>query len=263
MLALERSPFHDKKTQQTRGVMITATDIAKILGLNRYCSRTQLLRLKLKLAQRQQGSEAMSHGVKFEPEALRVYELVSGNTLMEEEIGFVRGSGSALAPTYLGVTPDSAARTGGFLVEIKCPFYKELTACSGRVCPALYFPQMQAQMAVTGLRLCYLVQYVPPCMSERGSIHVAPVEFQESWWVNKALPAIASFYAELQRIQSGELPGPKRIPRRKKSQRKAKKRKLPCFVTSDRPTGSSSAPEIGTTTRAQTRPTSPSLWKTR
>lgn len=225
LLKHRRFPFSDEKTQRLRKLRVTATDVAKILGIDKYTTTLQCMKKKLGLAEAIRATTAMKHGVDFEDEALRAYTEATGNQLVEEHIGFVSGLVSPdVAPTYVGATPDAVLKHAPVLVEVKCPYYRLLGEKAMHV-PDLYIPQVMTQMAVTGIHECHFVQYVPNCNATTRKIHISVVNFDPFWW-SVALPKIIAFHSDLVMIREGlkQLPEAVHV-RRKKRKRKPRTQK--------------------------------------
>jgi putative phage-type endonuclease len=98
---------------------------------------------------------AMQWGTDHEPQARAMYELETGNTVME--IGF------AIHPTIemSGASPDGLVGDDG-LVEIKCPnSATHIATLLGSKPDGKYVKQMQWQMACTGRAWCDFVSFDP------------------------------------------------------------------------------------------------------
>jgi putative phage-type endonuclease len=98
---------------------------------------------------------AMQWGTDHEPQARAMYELETGNTVME--IGF------AIHPTIemSGASPDGLVGDDG-LVEIKCPnSATHIATLLGGKPDGKYVKQMQWQMACTGRAWCDFVSFDP------------------------------------------------------------------------------------------------------
>lgn len=96
-------------------------------------------------------NEAMQHGHEYETEARDIYELETGNKVVQ--VGFCEDN------EYFGVSPDGLIGDDG-LIEIKCPTDKTYTQylIDMKIKPE-YYAQMQAQMLVTKRGWCDYVVY--------------------------------------------------------------------------------------------------------
>jgi hypothetical protein len=222
----ERMVFGTPKCMAKRRLSISATDFNTLVhnlpirGGNKYRNTKKLTIQKLGLGTRT-FSPACAHGTFTEPEALRVYELVTGNKLVKEDIGFCRGppdfhsQDDYIMPEFVGATPDGVCAYIPVLVEIKCPFWKKLI--EGGI-PDIYWSQIQCQMAVTGIQTVHFVRYISPDFTHEGEINIIEAKFDKVWW-NAACKEAIKFYSQLAKIRSGALPVPTlpapRRPRKK------------------------------------------------
>ena len=97
-----------------RGKMLTASDAATAIGVNKYETPAELLLKKCGLGEKFMGNAATRHGEKYEDEARILYEERHGEVVHE--------LGLCPHPLYdwLGGSPDGVSESGK-LVEIKCP----------------------------------------------------------------------------------------------------------------------------------------------
>lgn len=223
--------FRDEKTQKMRRTMMTATDASAILhgtemrGENKYCSINKLLRRKMGLEEAKM-TPAMQHGIFYERRALRVYEQVTGNKTIGPLNRFFIGP----PPGHnykifwdIGCTPDAVCAYIPVLVEIKCPY--GIDEIKGGI-PDLYWPQVQVQMAVTGIHTVHFVRFIPPSLLTEGEINIVEVRFDYDWWV-EALEYFEQFSSRLARIRYGyEQPPEARKRREKKSSLSITKRQI-------------------------------------
>lgn len=96
-------------------------------------------------------NEAMQHGNDYEAEARSIYELETGNKVVQ--VGFCEDN------EYVGVSPDGFVGDDG-LIEIKCPQDKTYTQylIDMKIKPE-YYAQMQMQMLITKRIWCDYVVY--------------------------------------------------------------------------------------------------------
>lgn len=98
-------------------------------------------------------NDTMQHGNDYEAEARSIYELETGNTVIQ--VGFCEDN------EFVGVSPDGLIGDDG-LIEIKCPTDKTYTQylIDGVIKPE-YYSQMQMQMLITNRNWCDYVVYNP------------------------------------------------------------------------------------------------------
>jgi len=216
LYARNRLEFGNEQCMQERRRCITATDVAVILGINKYMSKLELARKKYNMTEPFEGNEATRHGNSHEARALRVYERVTGNKLMERPCGFVLGSRLVEAIDWIGATPDGVLMHKPVLVEVKCPYWNPDLENQQGLIPAIYYPQLQCQMAVTGFREVHFVRYRPSYFKEYVNeyIDVTVVGFNEDYWRDVALPAIKEFKESLEMA-----PPPPKLRREKRVKR--------------------------------------------
>lgn len=101
-------------------------------------------------------TQAMENGTEREPEARELYEIITGNTVMQ--VGFVIGRDEPFSP---GCSPDGLVDDDGG-IEIKCPeaWTHISTLIEGKM-PAKHIAQTQGFLFVTGREWCDFVSYCP------------------------------------------------------------------------------------------------------
>lgn len=98
-----RFPWLDTSTPpKEREVNFTASDIAPLIGVCPYNGCKDVYRKKLGL-KKSTGGFAAERGLRLEGEALGVYSLVTGHSLVQEPLGYVRAAPSG-AGLVLGAT---------------------------------------------------------------------------------------------------------------------------------------------------------------
>lgn len=160
-----------------RGNMLTASDVASVLGLNPYETPDDVMYKKCGFRKRGDYS-ATEHGNRYESEARDVYCKLYNETV--HEIGVVPH------PKYpwLGGSPDGITDSEK-LIEIKCPVTRKIT----NEVPKHYIPQVQLLMEVLDLETCDFIQYRP-----------SPYEFvvtkvdRDRLWFERSLPIMEEFW---------------------------------------------------------------------
>src|SRR5210317_15204 len=170
-----------------RGQLLTASDAATAIGVNKYEKPDDLLRKKCGVGPRFMGNEATRHGEKYEDEARILYEERHGEVV--HEIG--------LCPhpehNWLGGSPDGVSESGK-LVEIKCPMSRKIEACV----PEHYMPQLQLCMEILDLEEADFIQYKPaefnwPKPEEFVVVNVK----RDREWFAKYLPVMEDFWQKV------------------------------------------------------------------
>ena len=163
-----------------RAKLLTASDFGAALGLNPYCSRQKLWRIKTGLESVGDNFH-MRRGTEHESDAIFIYQVVAG--VLVGEVGL------ALHPAHawIACTPDGAVGGDG-LVEAKCPaqFRDEP--------PVYHVAQIQGQLECTDRAWCDYVQWVD------GEIRVYRVIRSPAWWA-WALPQLRAFWAYVERME--------------------------------------------------------------
>lgn len=178
----------------SRDQMITASDVAAILGLNPYCSPNQVLGRKLGTSRPRKGNvAAMEHGVKYESEAIAEFEARQDRACLF--YGLVRHK----TIPWLGGSPD-AVTTLGELVETKCPLMREIR----HEISVYYYPQVQILLEVLDLEHAFFVQYRPEGTWNAKEYDCLEIKRDREWFA-RALPTLERFHevmVERRAIQS-------------------------------------------------------------
>lgn len=179
-----------------RVARIGGSEVAALVGKNKYERIDRLWRKRTGQLPRDYGvSQFMvSWGTRLEDEAMQVYAALTGCQYVTDNLG------SVVHPDhdFVAATPDFIT-IAGILVEIKCP----RTRAIGHFCPENYYPQLQLQLAVTGLDVCHFVQYKPPYLDAPGELDVLVVRADPAWFASVLEPcrvfvaAVVRFYALL------------------------------------------------------------------
>ena len=132
--------------------MITASDLASAIHENPYSSQLELIKKKCKLTG-YTPNKFTEWGVKYEPVADLIYEYKYNKKIIE--FGLLKHD----TIDILGASPDGITEDG-IMVEIKCPFSREITG----IVPHYYWIQIQIQLEVCNLEWCHfeecgLVEY--------------------------------------------------------------------------------------------------------
>lgn len=163
--------------------MLTASDIGAALGMNIYCSRSELVRYKAGIMPRIVDRFFTNHGNKYEDTAAAVYSFRTGRDC--HVVGLV------VHPRYswLGASPDRVTGCGR-AVEIKVPAKRRFE--EGQPISPHYWAQMQLQMEVMGLNVCDFVQY----RVSTGAMRIDEVVRDTLWW-SQQTKSLATFMGKV------------------------------------------------------------------
>lgn len=141
------------------------------------------------------GNVATRHGQAHEDLVRDKFDEIMHTTT--EEFGLIVHSdvhGPEHGLDWLGASPDGIITELGALLEIKCPYKRQITD----EIPHHYVPQCLVQMEVCDLPLCYFVEYQPDWLSPTGEeiLSIKVIE-RDPVWFEKNKPILKSFYDEL------------------------------------------------------------------
>jgi putative phage-type endonuclease len=168
---------------EIRNNMITASDVATALGVNKYQSTNSLIKQKVSPKDGQKfASAATMHGNKYEDEARLLF---SDRFKLETwEVGLFQHPHI----TWLGGSPDGIANDGN-LIEIKCPVTREIT----HDIPVHYYPQVQICMEILDRPACYFIQYKPSNAFQNGLLDVKLIPRNREWF-QESYPKLKAFW---------------------------------------------------------------------
>jgi len=163
---------------------LTASNLGAVLGQVSYVSRLQAFR-RVTGAEDFHGNAATQWGTEHEPDAIRQYEMMTGNAVQE--------SGLWSHPTHdwLAGSPDGLIGNEG-MIEVKCPFYFRRDG-SGRVhqsVPPHYFAQVNCLMECCDRNWCDYISWAPEGMA------VFRV-YRDTDTFNALLPYYTHFYEDM------------------------------------------------------------------
>lgn len=169
-----------------RDQMVTASDVAAILGLNPYCSVAQVMGRKLGTQKPKKGNiAAIEHGVRYEQEAIDEFCRRQGREVLT--FGLIRHK----TIPWLGASPD-AVTTRGELVETKCPLMREIRH---EITP-YYLPQVQILLEVCDLESAFFVQYRPEGTWNAMEYDCLEIPRDREWFA-RVLPVLQRFQEEM------------------------------------------------------------------
>lgn len=167
---------------EMRRSMIMASDAPIIMGISPWKTPRELYFEKIEGIETEE-TPAMIRGKKLEAEARELFEDYKGKDFPPQVI--VSPSHSWMGSSLDGMGSD------GEIVEIKCPGRKSHEeALQGRI-PAVYFPQLQYQMLVTGASEVYYFSYNPDF--EQKTVLLIQLR-DEAYIANHLFPKCQAFY---------------------------------------------------------------------
>jgi putative phage-type endonuclease len=166
--------------------MLTASDVATVIGNNPYEKYNSLVERKSYGTNTFFGNMATAHGQKHEDAARLLFGRLYG--LETWEVGLFRHP----KIKWLGGSPDGIASDGS-LIEIKCPLKREIK----HEIPIYYYPQVQLCMEILDIPQCYFIQYYPESMVRDGLIDILCVKRSKDWFEEK-LPIMQKFWDTVQ-----------------------------------------------------------------
>jgi len=154
--------------------MLTASDVAAALGINKYQSQNSLIKKKINTENtNNNSSKATEHGNKYEDEARLLFS--KRYNLETWEIGLFQHP----KISWLGGSPDGIASDGN-LIEIKCPVTREIY----HEIPDYYYPQVQICMEILERPACYFIQYKPMNDFQNGIMDIKIIKRSKDWFHN-------------------------------------------------------------------------------
>ncbi len=180
-----------------RNNMITASEVAAVLGVSKFQSRNVALRNKVGaiLGSDQIGSKFCDN---FITKWGNTHEDMVRDRFCTEynEVAHEVGCIPHATIPILGASPDGVLESGA-LVEIKCPYKRVIDP---NVVPLQYWHQMQLQMEVCNLNLCYYVEWAPAMEFFDPTKDIFSVQevHRDTGWLSDNWKCIQSFWEDVQ-----------------------------------------------------------------
>jgi putative phage-type endonuclease len=166
--------------------MLTASDVATVLGINPYEKYNSLVDKKSYGTNTFFGNAATAHGQKHEDTARFLFGRLYG--LETWDVGLFRHT----EIKWLGGSPDGIASDGS-LLEIKCPLKRAIK----HEIPPYYYPQVQLCMEILKIPKCYFIQYYPETMVQDGLLDVIEIP-RSTQWFEENYPTMVKFWETVQ-----------------------------------------------------------------
>ena len=161
-----------------RAGRLTASNFATAIGIG-YDSRQKLWRQLTGREEKFQGNSATEWGAAHEQDAIRQYQVITGELVDRKGQNQEFFIHSVL--DWLGCTPDGFV--GQTVIEAKCPASLQVY----EKVPDHYMPQLQGQMAITGKSLAHFVCWTP------DDFEVWEVPADEEYW-QQCLELLTEFW---------------------------------------------------------------------
>tara|TARA_B100000780_G_C21126983_1_gene457767 strand:+ start:15086 stop:17206 length:2121 start_codon:yes stop_codon:yes gene_type:complete len=168
----------------TRRKMITASDVAAILGYNPYESKLSVLEKKVNNISR--SNSATNHGNKFEPLAIKEYEKIKNTKITD--IGLIIHN----KYKWLGSSPDGFDEANNILLEIKCVYSRSVNTI-----PYWYYIQTQIQMETCNKEYCDFFQCKFNKTTEELEEYSLNRIKRNTVWFNNNINNLIIFYNDL------------------------------------------------------------------
>lgn len=175
---------------ELRKTRITGSIVDTILRSNPFQDYTELVCTKAGMPTEFNGNAATEHGTLYEPEAISVYQRMTGRHVVE--LGLTPHKSTSLlahSPDGISLSKTDAA----VLLEVKCPLKRVIKP--GHV-PAYYMGQLQLGMEVFDVNEAHFVQYKPASLdgNEQFDITIVP---RHIGWLDRNMHAFEQFWEEV------------------------------------------------------------------
>lgn len=209
---LKRVPQFEQRTPEwyeARRHLITASVASSALYIKPYDSFTGCPRksaIENTVYRKFKGNVATQWGCDHEDMVRERFDHIMGtNTTEYGLIRHIDVHGPKHGLSWIGASPDGITECGA-MVEIKCPYRRQIVP--GHV-PHHYYPQIQVQLEVCDLPLCYFVQWQPAHLQKDGIeiFDITPVERDRTWFATHK-ETLYTFYQELQEARAAYVPPP-------------------------------------------------------
>jgi len=207
---LKQVPQFEQRTPEwyeARRHLITASVAASALYIKPFDSFTGCPRknaIENTVYRKFKGNIATRWGCDHEDMVRDRFDMIMGTETTE--YGLIRHvdvHGPETGLPWIGASPDGITECGA-MVEIKCPYRRRIVP--GHV-PHHYYPQIQVQLEVCDLDLCYFVQWQPDHLNADGVevFDITPVERDRAWF-QEHKESLYTFYLELQEARAAYTP---------------------------------------------------------
>ncbi len=209
LLSLYKIPQHIQKSQEwlnQRKNYLTSSDAATPIGKNKYEKPHDLLFKKCGVGKPFTGNTATRWGEKYEDEAIQKYCDAMGMKQHEfglipyecverrsDEIVYEGSEILAGSPDGIAVPVDDLECGEPVLLEVKCPYSRKIKLGD---CPETYFPQVQLNMYICGLKTSAFIEYKPATSHEPMILNIVHINIDHRWLAEN-VPILKRFWDEV------------------------------------------------------------------
>ncbi len=169
-----------KEWHAYRKSRIGASDSASVLCISKWASALQLWERKLGLSPEQEENSAMKRGKALEEEArqefMHLKQIAVEPQVIEHD-----------SLSWMFASLDGLSWCHKYALEIKCPGREDHLSALAGVVPPKYYPQLQHQLAVTGLDMIYYYSY-------DGQNNACIEVFRDQEYIDKLIEEELKFY---------------------------------------------------------------------
>jgi putative phage-type endonuclease len=176
---------------QIRKTKIGASEASIILGLSPWKTPYQLWEEKLGLRTDSPKTHAMQRGIELEEKARRAFEDLTGLIVFPEVVFHPEHD-------WMMASLDGIDLALQNIVEIKCPGKEDHEIAKSGNIPDKYYPQLQHQMACTGLKSAYYFSY-------NGSQGIILRVERSDAYISNMIKAEKRFYDQMMTFEPPEL----------------------------------------------------------
>ena len=185
---------------------LTSSDAATALGINPYQKPYELLFKKCGHDLKPFiGNVATLHGQKYEDYAIEKYCRVMGMTnynfglISYEQVHGQHEEYYFLAGSPDGIVINNSDQTGEpVLLEVKCPYRRKIVL---NEIPKYYYPQVQLNLFICGLRLADFIEYRPESPGKDEILNIVRVHLDMNW-INKNFLILQKFCKEVEHYRN-------------------------------------------------------------
>lgn len=173
---------------------ISATNVPSILGKNPYETCWQLLENKIEKKYPFFGNKFTEHGMKYEKTAIKMYESLTGNTVINCQQLKKHPEYTWLSGKIDGMTHNNC------IIEVKCPWNPRDEKLNQTNIPEQYWIQCQVYMNIFDTEITHYIELNisddSPTDGSVGDLQYIEIIRDRNWW-KKNVDKIFHFYEEM------------------------------------------------------------------